>query len=113
MIIRYPWPARELNPNTRCHWAVKARAAKVYRQAGWVLTKASGFAVENKDAPIRISFKFCPPDNRRKRDLDNLLASCKALADGIADALGVNDERFAISLERGDVVANGCVEVTL
>jgi len=36
---------------------------------------------------------FIQPD-RRARDRDNLLAACKPMLDGVADALGVNDSQF-------------------
>ena len=36
---------------------------------------------------------FVQPD-RRGRDRDNLLAACKPMLDGVADALGVNDSQF-------------------
>lgn len=56
---------------------------------------------------------FLPPD-RRRRDMDNLLASCKGLLDGIADALGVDDSRFAITLAlTSEPVKFGGVRVTI
>lgn len=45
---------------------------------------------------------FIPPDNR-PRDIDNLLASCKELIDGIAQGLGVNDKQFRpITIDMGE-----------
>jgi len=36
-----PWPSRVLHPNSRTHWARKAKAAKVARQAaGWIAKEA-------------------------------------------------------------------------
>ena len=45
------------------------------------------------DRKVRLVFEFHPPD-RRKRDDDNLKASLKHARDGIADALGIDDNRF-------------------
>jgi len=45
------------------------------------------------DGPLHLWLDFYPPCNR-KHDDDNLTASFKAGRDGIADALGVDDNRF-------------------
>lgn len=55
------------------------------------LTETRGLYAGSHDIPINVF--FYPPDNRR-RDADNLVSSLKAVFDGIADALGVNDARF-------------------
>jgi hypothetical protein len=39
--------------------------------------------------------------------MDNMLASTKAAIDGIADALGVDDQHFSLRLERGEPTKNG------
>ena len=57
---------------------------------------------------------FHAPDKRR-RDLDNLLASMKADFDGLSQALGVDDQLFnPLTLRRGEQVKGGAVvlEVT-
>jgi crossover junction endodeoxyribonuclease RusA len=61
---------------------------------------------------IMVGLKFFPPD-ARKRDLDNMLSSCKSALDGMADALEVNDQRFAFVLRRCDPVKGGRVVVAL
>lgn len=58
------------------------------------------------------SIEFCPPD-RRRRDDDNMLAAFKVGRDGVADALGVDDNKFATSFEVCDPVADGAVIVTI
>lgn len=58
------------------------------------------------------SIEFCPPD-RRRRDDDNMLAAFKAGRDGVADALGVDDNKFATSFEVCDPVSDGAVIVTI
>lgn len=85
-------PPRELSPNVKSHWAVKARAVRAYRNA-------AKFAVLEKGLPasapwgrcrVRTAFYFAV---QRGRDGDNLLASMKAAFDGIADSgLVVNDK---------------------
>jgi crossover junction endodeoxyribonuclease RusA len=68
--------------------------------------------VDLPDGPIAVRLTFHPPDNRR-RDIDNALSCCKAYLDGIADAYGVNDNRFTLTLERGAVVTGGCVSIVI
>jgi crossover junction endodeoxyribonuclease RusA len=42
-----------------------------------------------------------------------MLAATKAGLDGIADVIGVDDHRWAISLRRGDPVKGGAVVVEI
>ena len=77
-------PYVELNPNSREHWAVKARAVKASREEiGWLAKEQW-----HDDEPMmkaRISYDF-QVKNKRNRDLDNLLAMCKPWQDGLIDA---------------------------
>lgn len=110
-MIKLAWPARQLSPNYRGHWSRKAKAAKIARQvAGWN-TKASGIKI-NGDGWIDLCIVFHPPDKHR-RDRDNCIASIKSLLDGIADGLGVNDNRFRLHFEYGEIVKDGCIKVTV
>ena len=109
-MISLPWPAREMHPNSRAHWAVKSRATKASRtQAYWL---AHMGMTELPDGPIAVRIVFHPPDNRR-RDVDGMLSACKAYLDGCADAYGVDDNRFRLTIERGESVKGGCVNITL
>ncbi len=47
---------------------------------------------------LAVTLRFVPPD-RRARDIDNLVASMKSGLDGLADVLGVDDSRWALSAE--------------
>lgn len=109
--IRLPWPHKSASPNARSHWAIKHRATKKMRQdAAWA-AKSAGMVAPDGDGPIPVELTFYPPD-RRHRDADNMLASSKALLDGIADALGVNDTRFRPSVTIADATG-GYVEVRI
>lgn len=58
---------------------------------------------------LALSLTFCPPDKRR-RDLDNLLAAMKPDFDGVSQALGVDDQLFEpLTLRRGEPVKGGRV----
>ncbi len=91
--ITLPWPPKDLSPNARVHWSKKSKAAKAYRKACWALCKEAGLMSPAHDGPLHLWLDFYPPCNR-KHDDDNLTASFKAGRDGIADALGVDDNRF-------------------
>jgi len=104
-----PWPSPKLNPNARQHWSALARHKKRAKADAFVRTKTLAKTPKiPAGVPLRLSLKFAPP-TRARRDLDNLLASCKAALDGVAEALGVDDSRFRPVLdwappERGGVV---------
>ena len=59
---------------------------------------------------ILLLVTICPPD-RRKRDDDNTLAAWKAGRDGLADALGVDDNRFRCLPNIGEPVKGGAIVV--
>ena len=93
-----PWPPQVLNPNKRVHWAKRAKAAKAYRaECGWqvrssiTIGKLADLTIP--EGKLHLWIEFYPPD-RRARDDDNMLSSFKSGRDGVADALGVNDNRF-------------------
>lgn len=109
--IALPWPPKSLNPNSRLHWSVKAKAAKKYRGDCRILCQAHGARALLVDA-LHVEVTFCPPD-RRHRDTDNMLASVKSGLDGAADATGVDDSRWALTIKRGEPVKGGAVLVHL
>jgi len=97
-ISHLPYP--ELNPNSRVHWAVKARAIKVSREEiGWLAK--SQWHDEKPMIKARVSYDFHTKD-KRHRDLDNLLAMTKPWQDGLIDA-GVIFYDDAHHLEIGDI----------
>lgn len=99
MIVILDWPPKELNPNKRLHWTKVAKAKRAYRAQGFIQTvNAMNHYQEKISDKPSVHIEFSPPD-RRKRDWDNMLASMKAGLDGIADALGIDDNHFKISFE--------------
>lgn len=63
--------------------------------------------------PVLISLDFFPPDNRR-RDLDGMISSMKAALDGVADALGIDDNLFRIAAKKSqDTFPGGAVIVEI
>lgn len=108
-----PYPPAALNPNKRGHWAAKAKAARAYRADCYMLStgyrnaNALVFPAEGK---ISIDVTFHPPD-RRHRDDDNMVSTWKSGRDGMADAWGVNDKRFRMTLDVGEPVKGGKVVI--
>jgi crossover junction endodeoxyribonuclease RusA len=108
MIVTYPWMPKELNPNSRVHWATLAKKKKLYKELCFVLTKEAKLPkVIGDRAHLEITF-FKP--NKIRRDLDNCLASFKAGLDGISQALGLDDSRFLLAIEIADDIG-GYVKV--
>ena len=112
-MITLPWPPKELSPNARCHWRKSAPIRAKYRQDCYLMAKASGLQAPDGDGQILWVVEFIRPD-RRHYDDDNLLGRIKALRDGVADALGVNDRRFVTQFSISDeVVKGGAVRVSI
>ena len=112
--ITLPWPANDLRPNARPHWAAKARAVKKARiEAAWSC-KAAGIRKGDPDIPqaLRVTAVFSPPTSHA-RDDDNMLSACKAYFDGIADFIGVDDSKWSIAIRREPVVKGGAVRIEL
>ena len=98
-------PNPELSPNSRLHWAVKARAVKASREEiGWLAK--SQWHDEKPMMKAKISYEFHTRD-KRHRDLDNLLAMCTPWQDGLIDA-GVIFYDDAQHLEIGSVKLMQC-----
>jgi crossover junction endodeoxyribonuclease RusA len=104
-----PWPPRILWPNARVHHMALYRAKKLYA------TECAFLCIQNKtrvmhDAErIAARITFFPPD-RRRRDMDNMLAAIKAGIDQVAQHIGVDDSKWTMTLavspetrERGGV----------
>jgi crossover junction endodeoxyribonuclease RusA len=116
LLVCLPWPPKQLSPNARVHWAVKAKVAKSYLLTCWWMTsyavrhhavRTDRRTVETWDR-IGVAVQFCPPD-LRSYDVDNMVARLKSGLDGVADALGVNDEKFQLTPQMGAKVKGGAV----
>ncbi len=112
--INLSWPSKKLSPNGRHHWSEKARAVKKYRtEARYAVLEAGWNGIEITGL-IQLNITYHPP-SRRKYDRDGLQSRLKAAFDGIADALGVDDNRFVPRPNPifGDVVKDGKVKIEL
>lgn len=110
-VVELPWPSRDLHPNARCHWAKKARAAKIARSDAAWWAKAAGVRLIKADA-LQVTAIFFPPD-RRRRDADGMLSSIKSYLDGIADVVGVDDSQWRIAIRRDEPRPGGAVRIEI
>lgn len=112
MRVDLPWPPSALKPNgAHGHWSAKGGTAKAYKNDCILTCRAAGLSRVDADA-LHLTLRFCPPDKRR-RDLDNMLASAKHGIDAVAHVIGVDDHRFGFTIVRGEPVPHGRVEVTI
>jgi crossover junction endodeoxyribonuclease RusA len=109
--LTLPWPPAACSPNARVHWTKKSKAAKAYRAACHLLAKQARMTAPDGEALLML--EFVPPD-RRRRDDDNLLAMFKAGRDGLADALGIDDNVFATQIRVSkETIKGGAVRVRI
>ena len=108
-----PWPPRALSPNCRPpHLSVLAKAKRAYRAACHVEAMAAGWR-KGAFAPtdrLHVRLTFVLPD-RRRRDMDNMIAAMKSGLDGLADALGVDDNRWTLTCAIDEANIGGMVRV--
>jgi crossover junction endodeoxyribonuclease RusA len=100
IILSYPNKALSPNRANGKHWGSTKKIKDIARQEAYTLTKAlCKKNIPNDKTPIEITYV---QQDKRKRDLDNLLAASKASLDGVAMALGIDDKNFEpITLKRG------------
>lgn len=114
--IIFPWPPKELSPNSRVHWAKKSAKAKEVKEIAYFLTIAADkkhfYDLNNKPETITLNITFNPPTNAR-HDIDNCLSRCKSLIDGISQALGIDDSKFKYTIQMGSKVAGGSVVIDI
>lgn len=105
--VELPWPPRGLSPNARLTVFAKAKlfkATKIHTRlkTAQAMKKAVISEVQLKEGRADRRWKggtmnvrlICTPPLNRYRDEDNLIANCKAIFDGAAEALGVDDSTF-------------------
>ncbi len=96
-------PPRECSPNARIHYRQRALMARMFREVSrWsALDAVSGDpgGLEGLLRAKRVAYSIAISWEVGRRgilDEDNIIASCKACLDGIADAIGVNDRVFTL-----------------
>ena len=105
------WPDKALSQNARVHWSVRAKAVKAARVAAFYSVREEVHHTLGWKAAA-LSVVFHPP-SRRRFDRDGLIGRMKALQDGIADAIGIDDRHFIPTYAMGEPVPGGLVRVSL
>jgi Holliday junction resolvase RusA-like endonuclease len=96
-------PDQDLSPNARVHWTAKRNAVKRLREeTAWECRKREWPVNPLNKAVISYTFEVRA---KRKYDLDNMLARCKALQDGLVDG-GVitGDDYCHLSIGKVEIV---------
>ena len=92
------FPPREASPNARVHYMKLHSVKKAQGELMTGLILAQGIPDKPMEkAHLTITFES---KDKRKRDIDNLLASCKAYIDALVPDVIVDDnaERLSLSL---------------
>lgn len=106
-MIELPFPPSKLSPNARCHWGVRARAFKKYKNDCLMLLSQYRKQLWGRD---KFAVTFHPPTAHRF-DVDNLIARWKAGCDALSVACGVDDSNFVMTYAKGEPRKGGCVVV--
>jgi len=101
--VELPWPPSALRPNASSpgNWRPKQQAAKAYKVDCVIMCRAAGVPRLPDAHSLHLTVRFCPPD-RRRRDLDNMLAAIKQGLDAVSEAVGIDDSNFGLTLLRGE-----------
>lgn len=114
--ITLPWLDSRLLPNRKngMHWTATHKIKQEALKNAFLATKKEIWGKDIGNAKKSLKIVFYAPD-KRKRDLDNLLAAMKPSIDGIAQALGIDDSLFRpITLNMGlDPDKKGFVEIEI
>lgn len=117
LTITLPWPAPEVSPNWTGKLREKIRAKQAAKYDGHIaalegLQLACADKYDYHGGPLRVAVTFFPPNNRR-RDRDNAQSSLKHQFDGVALALGVDDNLFHPEYAWGEVRRGGEVVLVI
>lgn len=103
MIVELSYPDMSLMPNRKngTHWAKTKGAKDAAFSEAFYRTKMALSGFKFRDDKIALTITFVQSD-KRKRDLDNLLACIKSKLDGVSRAINVDDKQFdPITIKRG------------
>lgn len=83
-VIRFPAPCDTINMNHRGHWSVRAKKARLWREAAYV--EALRQVRPPRTQPPSLIVVTLPVQGRRRRDPHNLHPTLKPIVDGLVDA---------------------------
>jgi len=108
--ISLPWPP-SANTYYRRVGAKTLISAKGRDYCAAVIKACAEARISRQDGRLAVVINACPPD-RRRRDLDNML---KGLLDALTHGGAWEDDSQIdhLTIKRGPIKAQGCVEVTI
>lgn len=89
--IELPLPPKELSPNARVHYQVRARATREAKEQVYVAVLEQGRQKQFDHATVTVIFVV---PNRRRRDKGNLISSAKAYLDGLVEMGVIPDDKW-------------------
>lgn len=104
---------RKTSPNARTHWAAKANATALLRRRTFAAASALPAELRQQwaSAHVQLTLRVA---TRRRRDADNVIASCKAVFDGLTDAgVILDDDRLTHHPVLFEVVPKDAVGLTV
>lgn len=110
----FGWPDSALMPNRNIgrHWTTRHSAKTAAKEAA-DLQARKWRGVFPPSSALAVVIKLEPPD-RKKRDVDNLLAALKPSIDGMASGLGINDAQISrMVIDRMPPTPGGRVTVSI
>lgn len=110
MIVALPWPRHALSQNARASRGAVIKATKLDRRDAFYLCKEAGFVKLSADrATVRVTFSKPNP----RIDDQNAIGWCKAQMDGVADAIGVDDNHWDVTWAFSGATKPGAVLVEI
>lgn len=105
--VTLPFPDMRLSSNSTkgLHWGAVHKMRKKARGDAFTWT-ASQVRCPFSSERVKVSVIFSPPD-RRARNADNVISANKSVQDGVADAIGIPDERWDVEYKFGPVIKGG------
>lgn len=99
-VVELPYPSAALSQNARGAWQrhySEQQRAKMdgYLAALEAMNKCAYELPRGSGVTWAVTVRFYPPDHRR-RDVHNAFGALKHYVDGIAEAMQVDDSRFAM-----------------
>ena len=98
LTVETGWPVTTLWPNAQPHrnpWKLGSARKAAKTEAFWATKYVLPLDWAHDGSRLKLTIEACP-ELSRARDDDNLIAACKPLRDGIAQALGIDDKLFDI-----------------
>ncbi len=101
-----------LHAHAKGHWREKAEATKTARNLAKLLAK-TGIGNRKITGKAIVSYTFIVPD-RLRRDIANMIQSCKPYVDGVVDAKMIDGDHWeALDMDKPNVILGPKLEAII